>query len=174
MQVSILAMLFDLCNHTHPNSRLHIPHTPSQNTNLTKKKSYPYPVPITFIVIAKHNTLKSTYPLGTTCTSQSAPCSPLNTPLSLAFPSGSSALVTPLSNTPLFSAPRRYSRKCTEVVMYSRRATALLSVVPVARRMIQGTMRGASVQEGCAVPSFVVLVCDLIVFHVRRNNAQVG
>lgn len=89
---------------------------------------------------------------GTTCTSQSAPYTPLVVLRSLPSPSGPRALVTSTPRTPFLSPVCRYRRKSTDTSMYSRSATVGARVVPVTSFMIQGTIKGASVHDGCAVP----------------------
>lgn len=95
----------------------------------------------------------SAFDLGTTWTSHSPPDSPFAFPRLSASPNGPAELVTSLARIPFFSPVFKNSKKWTDASMYSRNATLDSSVVPVTSFMIHGTIRGASVQDGCAVPA---------------------
>jgi hypothetical protein len=104
------------------------------------------------------------YSCGTTWTSHSAPYCPLTFSRLSASPSGPALLVALLASTPFFSPDWRYSRNRTEVSMYSRNAILGSREVPVTIFMIQGTMRGASVQDGWAVPAVFLLVIGCVYY----------
>ena len=102
--------------------------------------------------VLRHS-LISHYILGTTCISHSAPYWPFRFPRFSASPKGPDGLVTLLANRPSFSPVCRNSRNRTDVSIYSRNATRDSSVVPVTSFIIHGTINGASVHEGWAVPA---------------------